>query len=51
VYGKSGKSVRYIDVLADPANLDEMLRLSGGNRRIPVIVEQGKVHIGLKGRG
>jgi glutaredoxin 3 len=28
----------FLDVLGDPATLDEMLRLSGGERRIPVIV-------------
>lgn len=29
---------RFVDVLADPAALQEMLRFSGGVRRIPVIV-------------
>ncbi|GAB6124696.1 hypothetical protein JCM14124_04020 [Humidesulfovibrio idahonensis] len=39
---------RFIDVLDDPAALEEMLRLSGGVRRIPVIVRGGEVAIGYK---
>jgi glutaredoxin 3 len=49
IYGKQGcphtnrarqalPAARFIDVLADPAALEEMLRLSGGMRRVPVIV-------------
>lgn len=49
IYGKQGcphtdraraalPLARFIDVLADPLALEEMLRLSGGQRRIPVIV-------------
>lgn len=43
---------RFVDVLADPTALEEMLRLSGGVRRIPVIVHGGErgdaVEIGFK---
>lgn len=43
---------RFVDVLADPVALEEMLRLSGGVRRIPVIVRSGErgdaVEIGFK---
>jgi len=49
IYGKQGcphtdraraalPLARFIDVLADPAALEEMLRLSGGVRRVPVLV-------------
>ncbi len=52
IYGKEGcphtnraraalPLARFIDVLADPAALEEMLRLSGGVRRVPVIVRPG----------
>ena len=39
---------RFIDVTADPAALEEMLRLSGGVRRIPVIVRGEMVEIGFR---
>jgi hypothetical protein len=35
-------------VLADPASLEEMLRLSGGVRRVPVIVRKDGVEIGFR---
>ncbi|MDD3447992.1 MAG: glutaredoxin domain-containing protein, partial [Gammaproteobacteria bacterium] len=49
IYGKQGcphterarralPGAAFIDVLADPARLEEMLALSGGVRRVPVIV-------------
>lgn len=52
IYGKEGcphtgraraawPAARFVDVLADPAALEEMLRLSGGVRRVPVIVRPG----------
>jgi glutaredoxin 3 len=44
-----GNSGSYIDVKADKAKLDEMLKLSGGVREVPVIVEEGKVTIGYGG--
>ena len=40
----------YIDVKKNRADLDRMLELSGGVRRVPVIVEEGgKVTIGFGG--
>jgi len=38
----------YIDVKRDARELDRMIRVSGG-RRVPVIVEGGKVTIGFGG--
>lgn len=38
----------FLDVAADPAALEEMLRLSGGVRRIPVIVRGTAVEIGFR---
>ena len=39
----------YHNVLGDKALLDEMLKLSKGGRRVPVIVEGDKVTIGYGG--
>jgi hypothetical protein len=36
-------------VKADKANLDEMLKHSGGQRKVPVIVEGEKVTVGYGG--
>lgn len=48
-YGRKGK-VTYFDVKKDPKQLDAMLKVSGGARRVPVIVdENGKVTIGFNG--
>jgi glutaredoxin len=41
----------YIDVKRDPAQLDIMLGLSGGERKIPVIIDNGTVTIGYEGKG
>jgi len=41
--------VDYRDVLADPANLEEMLKFSGGARKVPVLVEDGKGTVGFRG--
>ena len=38
---------KFVDVLMSPADLEEMLRLTDGQRRIPVIVEDGQVSIGF----
>ena len=61
IYGKAGlpytdearlaykdKAI-YVDVKSDPAKLQEMLKLSGGARQVPVIVEGDKVSIGYGG--
>jgi glutaredoxin len=39
----------YFDVKADDARLEEMLKLSGGARKVPVIVRGEKVTIGYGG--
>jgi len=39
----------YIDVKSDPAGLQEMLKLSGGARQVPLIVEGKNVTIGYGG--
>ena len=39
----------YINVKKDPAGLEKMLAYSKGQRRVPVIVEDGKVTIGYGG--
>lgn len=39
----------YINVLEDQAGLERMLQLTNGRRKIPVIVEAGKVTIGFGG--
>jgi len=39
------------DVEADPAALERMLKLSGGQRSVPVLVQEGQViQIGWQGR-
>jgi glutaredoxin 3 len=38
----------FIDVRDSPEDLEEMLRLTDGKDRIPVIVENGQVCIGFK---
>lgn len=59
IYGKEGcphtlrarsalPYARFVDVQADPAALEEMLRLSGGVRRVPVIVRGDVVSLGYK---
>jgi len=44
-----GDQAEYIDVKADAQKLEEMLKLSGGVRKVPVIVEEGRVSIGFGG--
>jgi hypothetical protein len=41
--------VIFRDVLADPQALEEMLRLTKGTRKVPVLVEAGQVSIGFGG--
>jgi len=47
-YGSRGK-VEYVNVKKDADALRRMLELTGGQRRVPVIVEDGKVTIGFGG--
>lgn len=39
----------FIDVIADEAKLAEMLTLSNGQRRVPVIVQNGEASVGYNG--
>ena len=47
-YGSRG-DVQYVNVKKDAAALRRMLELTGGQRRVPVIVEDGMVTIGFGG--
>jgi glutaredoxin len=44
-----GVPFRYINVKKDAAALEHMLALTKGQRRVPVIVEQGRVTVGFGG--
>jgi len=44
-----GDKAEYIDVRKDPSKMQEMLKFSGGARRVPVIVEDGKATVGYGG--
>ena len=48
-YERRSVEVTYFDVRRDPAQMDRMLEYSEGHRRVPVIVEDGKVTIGFGG--
>jgi glutaredoxin len=39
----------YINVLADDVALERMLQLTKGRRKIPVIVDAGKISVGFGG--
>ena len=39
----------YINVLEDDAGLERMLKLTNGRRKIPVIVDAGKITVGFGG--
>ncbi len=47
---QEGRTVDYRDVVAEPRYLDEMLQLTGGVRRVPVLVTNGTAAVGF-GRG
>ena len=44
-----GEEATYYDVESDKKKLDEMLKVCGGVRQVPVIVEGGKATIGYGG--
>ena len=48
-YANAEKEVEYVNVIEDPDQLDTMLEHSNGARKVPVIVEAGKVTIGFDG--
>jgi glutaredoxin len=41
--------VEYRNVLQDSASLSEMLRLVGGRRDVPVVLENGRATVGYGG--
>lgn len=48
-YAKRGYQVEYQNVQKDPAAMKRFLELSGGERRVPLIREDGKVTVGFGG--
>ncbi len=48
-FAARGYHVDFRDARSSPGQLEEMLRLSNGSRRVPVIVEDGVVTIGFEG--
>ena len=48
-YTKQGKEVEYIDVFSANEKMDAMLKLSKGERKVPVIVDGESVTIGFNG--
>ncbi|MFH1154805.1 MAG: UXX-star (seleno)protein family 1 [Pseudomonadota bacterium] len=50
-YTRKKIDFQYIDVLQNPAELDRMLELSKGERKVPVIVDNYQVIIGYDGKG
>ena len=48
-FKKEGRTVEYVNVKSDPEQLAIMLKHSNGTRKVPVIIDQGKVTIGHKG--
>ncbi len=41
--------MQYFDVKKDAAAMKRFLELSGGDRRVPLIVERGRVTVGFGG--
>lgn len=48
-YQARGVPVTYHDVTRDPAAMRAFLELSGGERRVPLIVDRGRVCAGFGG--
>lgn len=48
-YAARGVAVTYFNVKKDPEAMRRFLELSGGDRRVPLIVERGRVSIGFGG--
>ncbi len=46
-----GAKYEEINLSAFPDKIDEMLRASGGTRKVPVIIDNGKVTVGFNGGG
>ena len=50
-FRKRGVQFKEVNVPGTPGALDEMMKLNGGKRRVPTIVEDGKVTVGFNGGG
>jgi glutaredoxin 3 len=48
-YERRDVAVEYVDVKKSREAMERMLGYSGGHRRVPVIVDEGKVTIGFGG--
>ncbi len=48
-FAERGVTFKYLDVQKDPVALRRMLRLTDGDRRIPVIVTGDEVSVGFGG--
>jgi hypothetical protein len=48
-FGKRGYRVEYVDVKKDAAAMERFLALSGGDRRVPLLLEEGRVTVGFGG--
>ena len=48
-FGKRGYQVEYFNVKKDAAAMERYLELSGGERRVPLLREEGRVTIGFGG--
>ncbi len=48
-YQKRGLAVEYLDVEEDPAAMRRFLELSKGDRRVPLIVDGGRISQGFGG--
>ncbi len=48
-YESRGVPVEYFNVKKDPDAMRRFLELSGGERRVPLIVERGRVSTGFGG--
>jgi glutaredoxin 3 len=48
-YEARGWRVEYFDVKLEAAAMARFLELSGGERRVPLIVERGRVTVGFGG--
>jgi glutaredoxin len=46
---KEGYTIDYRDVVQNAENLEEMLKLTQGVRKVPVLVQAGQVTIGYGG--
>jgi len=48
-YAARGRQVTYFNVRQDPEAMKRFLALSGGDRRVPLIVDRGRISVGFDG--